>query len=677
MPTNILSLQTCQPQTGLKSISCSSPDERFENIQEKAIKILQTKNLHTILTNSVYSKLYLVVIALLLPATSSLFSQIQFKEVAPEIGIDHHYLGINEMGAGAAFFDMDNDGDEDLWLTGGLKRDALYENDGTGHFTEIGEQAGLRATFNKVTTGVITGDLDNDGFKDILLITHIGFPNVLLRNKGDKTFEEVYKTGLEEQRAYSLAAAMGDVNQDGYLDIYAGNYIEKDELTYSDANRDTINGFNHQCHENQLYLNNGDWTFSEVAKDWAASDNGCALATAFSDYDGDFDSDLIVANDFGAWVSPNVLLANQSEENTFQDISESSHMNVGIYGMGIAIGDCDNDLDLDYYITNLGENVFLRNEGNSKFINKTKEAGITNTTTPEGLLATGWGTAFMDVDNDSYLDLYVVNGYVPAASFIANSKANPNILYLNNGQGIFTPTAPELASTSWGRGFAYADIDNDGDVDFVVGNVNKQATSDTIQLFQVFRNETDNGHHWLKVRLEGTTNNKDGLGSRIYLKSEGQWFLQEANGGYGTHASQHSNILHFGLDDKIKIDSLVVYWLGGKAQIITDIAVNQTITIKEENLISSINTIAEKNISLSNFPNPFTNTTTIEYRIKEAIRNITINIFDQLGRPIFTLPNGQKTKGSHHFVWTAPAAGIYYIHLQTDNQILYKTIISN
>lgn len=607
---------------------------------------------------------------------ATLFAQINFSEITTEAGIDHHYLGINEMGAGAAFFDMDNDGDQDLWLSGGLKRDALYENDGTGHFTEIGEAAGLRATLNKVTTGVITGDLDNDGFRDVLLITHIGFPNVILKNNGDKTFEEIFKTGLEKDRAYSLAATMGDVNQDGLLDIYAGNYIEDDELTYSSQNPDSIVGFSHQCHANKLYINNGDWTFTEVSEDWGATDKGCALATTFTDYDGDFDPDLVIANDFGAWVLPNALL--QNNQNTFTDVSVISQMDVGIYGMGIATGDYDNDLDLDYYITNLGENILLQNNGNGTFSNHTIAAGVEDSHVTDHLLATGWGTAFIDFDNDTDLDLYVVNGYVPAAFFIANARANPNRCFENIGNGRFQSVLNETAVESplWGRGLAYADIDNDGDIDFLVGNVNKQATSDTIQKVQLFRNDSPTQHNWLQIELEGTTNNKDGFGSQILLKANNRWYLQEANGGFGTHASQHSSNVHFGLGTADLVDSLIVYWQGGQTQVLTQIEANQLITIQEQALVSSNKKLSKNKIELKSYPNPFYQQTTIEYQLINSTA-VTIDIFDNLGRQIFQQYYPNQPKGKHQFLWSANERGIYFLQVQTEEHLITKIIISN
>lgn len=598
-----------------------------------------------------------------------LFSQIKFTEVTDTAGIDHHYLGVNLMGGGAAFFDMDNDGDEDLWLSGGLNRDALYENDGTGHFTEIGEQAGLWATSNRVTTGVITGDMDNDGFKDVLIITHIGFGNFFMKNNGDKTFLPVYSPSMEAADVYSLAAAMADIDQDGFLDVYAGHYIKKNHLDYSSENPDSVVGFSHECYANTLHMNDGNWGFTDVSDAWQAADAGCALATVFTDYDGDFDSDLLVVNDFGQWILPNALLENN--QSSFLNVSPSTQMDIGLYGMGIAVGDYDHDLDLDYYITNLGENVLLKNNGNGTFTNSTTEAGVEDSHVTEDLLATGWGTAFVDFDNDSDLDLYVVNGYVPAAPFIANAEANPNRCFENDGKGYFTSVLNETAveSPMRGRGLAYADIDNDGDVDLLVGNVNRQATSDTIQRVQLFRNDSANDHNWLKIRLEGTQNNRDGIGSQVRIKAGDRWFMQEANGGYGTHASQHSQIIHFGLGTTPIVDSLIVFWPGGASQVLTEIRAKQTITIEEGQMTVHAGQVSEEAFAFQIFPNPFSGSATIRYQLPESMP-VAIDVFDQLGRKIYQLPQARKPPGRHSLEWQPPTRGWYLIRLNI-NEVVY------
>lgn len=609
-----------------------------------------------------------------------LWCQMQFSEYTREAGIDHHYLSVNEIGGGAAFFDMDNDGDQDLWISGGLNWDKLYENDGTGHFKDISWEAGVPVTKNYVTTGVITGDLNNDGFKDVLLLTHTGFPNVLLRNNGNKTFSNITQSsGLGAYLAYNVSAALGDVNGDGYLDIYAAHYIERPALLYN-ATRDTVLGFQHQCHSNKLFLNNGNLTFTEVTNSYNADDTGCALAVAFTDVDADHDPDIIISNDFGAWITPNALLQNQYPEPSFRNISQNTGTDTEIYGMGIAIGDYDNDLDLDYYLTNLGRNVLLQNQGTGQFRDHASAAGITDTYQADSLLAVGWGTAFADFDNDADLDLYVVNGHIPAAPFINNGKANPNRLFENDGAGHFSQIhlAEALQSPGRGRGLTCADIDGDGDLDFLVVNVNRQATSDTIQKVQLFRNELQSNHHWTAITLQTDSYNRDGIGSKIYIRtSEGQ-YLQEVNGGYGTHASQHSSIAHFGLGTASMIDSLIVVWPDGKKQVHTNIAANQPITIIEADplLTSATGVPVRENLLLRCYPNPFAQEVHISYASPLQSRT-ELHIFDSFGRLLFSRRDNPNSTQQQTLQWQPPHSGTYIVHLRTPTHSTYQKIIAN
>lgn len=623
---------------------------------------------------------YIVFWASPLMSVNLAWGQLIFSDHTEKAGIDHHYLSVNEIGGGAAFFDMDNDGDEDLWISGGLNWDKLYENDGTGHFKDISWEAGLPVTKNYVTTGVVTGDLNNDGYKDVLLLTHSGFPNVLLRNNGDKTFSNITQSsGLATFQAYNVSAAMADVNRDGWLDIYAAHYIERAALLYN-ATRDTVLGFQHQCHSNRLFINNGNFTFTEQTFPYKADDTGCALAVAFSDVDSDQDQDILISNDFGAWISPNALLQNQFPEPFFLNVSRNTGTDSEIYGMGIAIGDVDNDLDMDYYLTNLGSNVLLQNQGAGTFIDIAETAGVKDTYQSDSLFSVGWGTVFADFDLDADLDLYVVNGYIPAAPFIANGKTNHNRLFENDGTGHFSPVQlpAALQSPGRGRGLACADIDGDGDLDCLVVNVNRQATSDTLQKVQLFRNELPKGKHWIAIQLQSSTYNRDGIGSKIFIVVKESKYLQEVTGGYGTHASQHSPVTHFGLDNAAQIDSLIVIWPDGKKQVHTDIPADQSITVVEDlqEFTRVQNRLPEKKPALDCFPNPFSQQVQITYLLPEKGR-AALNIFDSLGRRVFSRREDMASNQPQTLYWQAPHPGTYIVHLSTSTHSTYQKLIAN
>ena len=601
-----------------------------------------------------------------------LLGQSTFQEKSQEVGINHYFHNGNLMGGGVAVFDYNNDGWEDLWINGGNHRDVLYQNAGNGTFEEIGGPAGLAITEAYRTTGVVTGDIDNDGLRDVFITTRENTANILLKNMGDGTFRNITETaGLNPYIAWSTTAGFADVNLDGYLDLYVGNYVEDFDYIV-DSEEQILIGYNHTCQPNFLFLNNQDGTFSEIGNATFTADQGCALASVFTDFDQDGDVDLMVANDYGQWVLPNNLLVNQQIESgrqAFKSISDTV-AKVGIYAMGIAIGDYDQDQDLDYYITNLGRNSLLENQGNELFQDKSQLAGVEDTFADSDLTV-GWGTTFLDVDNDMDLDLFVANGFISALSFNRTSLQNKDRIFINHGYsdekgGVFFSEESDqcgVGDASTARGLATGDFDNDGDVDVVIVRVSGTSDPTYRKNILYYENQLDNGHNWLKVRL-ASLNNKDAYGSQIRIVVNGKSWLTEINGG-SSHASQNSSINHFGLGEATIVDSLIVQFLGGKQTILTNISANQMLVVEEasalstsiheETILNSFNLKASPNPSSTFFNISFDNPNSAEFSIK---------IYDTLGQLI----DSKSTNNSSYSIQNEQLKkGFYFIHLQKED----------
>ncbi len=506
--------------------------------------------------------------------TQRVAGQQVFKESAEEWGINHYHRGM--YGGGAAIFDFNNDGFEDIYLTGGLFRDKLYKNNGNKTFTDVTLYSGFAETSRFNTMSVAAGDINNDGYKDLFVGTMRNQKNLLYLNNGDNTFSEISSAAGLERYEWAIGAAFGDFNLDGALDIYVINYVKKESLTYDDHG--VVNGFDHDCFPNQLFINNDDLTFTEWASD-GVKNAGCGLAVTATDINDDHAPDIYVANDFGTWITPNTCLQNNYPDSSFTDVSTESGLNAAIFGMGIAVGDCNRDGLLDYYVSNLGSNVLFQNDGGGHFTDIAAEAGVLNTHAGEKF-ATSWGTAFFDYDLDGFEDLFVSNGFVPAAGFISTSQEDPNQLYRNLGDGTFADIAPEegIDDLRISRGMAIGDLDNDGDQDMIVTIVGE---SDDVGSVLVYENQTDSNNRWVKVSLIGTQSNHFGYGSKILAISDGIKWIHEVDGG-SSHASHNSSIAHFGVGNVEVLDSLHVIWPGGYRQTFSDVRTNQMIVIEED-----------------------------------------------------------------------------------------------
>ena len=574
-----------------------------------------------------------------------------------DVGIDHYYDNGNLMGGGAAWFDYDNDGWLDLYVVGGAGKDELYHNNGDGTFTATGSVTWLLDTWNYNAFGAITGDVDNDGDRDLFIFTDPGFSNHLLENNGDGTFTDITAAaGFAGDIAWSTAAAFGDYNLDGYIDLYVGNYAYDFEFLWDSTGAAV--GFAHLCDGNWMYLNNGDKTFTNVTDILGmAADTGCVLATAWTDYDLDDDIDMLIANDFGQFIVPNQLLENQFPVDDFEDVSEERNADVGMYGMGIAIGDYDHDMDLDYYVTNIGLNHLYNNMGGSiGFEDATAAAGVEDihVDDPSSKFTVGWGTAFLDLDNDTWQDLLVSNGHIPALDFFDNDIDNPDRLFHNNGDGTFTEIgeANGLAGPGVTRGLACADYDKDGDIDFVFMDIQSFYTPEFDPIL-FYRNEVSNGNHWLQVQPVGTVSNPDGYGVKVEITLGSESWLEETHGG-SSHASQHATAMHFGLGSAEQADEIKVIWPGGFTQTFTDVDADQILVVVEDtaSVSTSVFETMGEEAGLAVRPNPVVNDTRIFLNMPLTAETEVV-IYDASGRRVRTLFQGTLQEGERSFNWDA------------------------
>jgi hypothetical protein len=512
------------------------------------------------------------------------FSQVaaqSFTEGALTHGMQHVAVASDFMGAAVAIFDYDNDGWQDVYLTGGLEKDKLFRNIGNGVFTDVTATAGgFTATIGYKTTSVVTADLDNDGYREIIVGTARNMPLFVYKNNGNGSFTHITPTTGITTTKNTQAIVSGDYDLDGKLDIYVINYVLIPRTVF-DSNGNVI-GYNHTCTPNDFYRNQGALTFQEIGATLGVADAGCGLAGIFTDINGDFLPDLYVANDFGMFTNlRNCFFSNTYPPSGFQDQSASSQLNAAIFGMGIAQGDYDKDGKLDLYVTNLGPNILYRQTTPGVFQDMTLTAGVADGKDENDLNVVGWGTAFFDYDNDGYEDLYVSNGYVPAAKTYETSQDSENKLYHNLKNGTFedVSAAAGVNDKKMHRGMAVGDFDNDGDEDLLVTKL--VSTGVPVKDYTLYYiNNQSLGHHWIQVSLQGngTSTNRDGFGSTVKVYYANTKGVKALSGG-SSHASQSSSVLHFGLNTTAVIDSIEVYWPGGQRQLILNPPVDKHIRV--------------------------------------------------------------------------------------------------
>lgn len=549
--------------------------------------------------------------------TNFLFSQIEFRDVASELGAGYA-IGEPFLGTGISFADFDNDGWDDLTYASddGIEIYFLKNNNGIFNLVTLN---GISNTSN--TKQVLWIDYDNDGDLDFFTTSLEGV-NKFYTNDGDMNFTDVSDTiGLFQNDLLTFGASFADIDNDGDLDVFI-------------SNRDSEN-------HNYLYRNDLGLYTDITDSSGISLDPQFSFCTAFFDYNKDGFQDIYIANDKPENI--NRLYKNLGD-GTFVDVSISSGAGIDINAMTTTIGDYNNDGWFDIYVTNTPEgNVLLKNNGDETFTDVAVETGTT-------FDSVGWGAVFLDADLDGLLDLYVsgsldgsVSSYLSSAFY---HQQNDGTFLIPQDIGFESDTRESYSN-------AIGDINNDGQPDIVVGN-----NSENIFLWE---NTSSNTNNWLKVNLEGVTTNRNGIGNTIEIHVDGQSQYRVTLAGEG-YLSQNSFYEFFGIGTANEIDYIKVTWTGTDIEdVVYDIQPNQTITIKEGNGILSSPDQSIERISI--YPNP-SNDGVFKLSTGQN-EKIFLRIYDLSGRIICKYDN---LKNHDQIDLSAYSKGIYLAKLSSDKK---------
>jgi hypothetical protein len=525
-----------------------------------------------------------------------------FKEVAAEVGLKAVHISTGEkryilesMSGGVGIFDCDNDGRPDLVMVNGSTVDryrgggdlmvTLYHQEPDGTFKDITKEAGL--TRLGWGMGVAVADYDNDGKLDLFVSGYGG--NALYRNLGNCKFEDVTDKAGVRGSGFMTGAAWGDYDRDGNVDLFVARYthVDMNNLPQFGSNKYCrYKGVLVQCgpwglvgESDFLYHNRGDGTFEEVSVKAGVHDEigYYGLGVIWADYDDDGWPDLLVAND----SVPNYLYHN-NHDGTFTDEGMLTGLALSGEGMelgnmGVDFGDFDHSGRLGFFVTHFAEqpNSLYRNLGPKGFEDVSWSSGLGHQN--YGLV--GWGTSFFDMDNDTWLDLFVANGHVfPQVDTVETGARyrEPVLLHRNNRDGTFDEVSKEAGLAALPvkcrRGAAFGDIFNTGNVDVFLLNVGETPS--------LLKNRNADGYHRVLFKLVGTKSNRAAIGARITILAGGVKQFSEVRGG-GSYLSQNDLRQHFGLGTATKLDSVEIRWPSGLVEKLQNIAADAIYTIVE------------------------------------------------------------------------------------------------
>jgi hypothetical protein len=526
----------------------------------------------------------------------------QLEDITAKTGINFKHTAdpakkyiVESMSGGVIVFDYDRDGWPDIYFTnaptvemaikGEKSLGALYHNNHDGTFTDVTIKSGL--TSPCFAMGGAVGDYDNDGWPD-LYVTCLG-GNVLYHNNGDGTFTDVTaKAGVADGR-WSTGASFGDYDGDGFVDLMVTNYVDfhlNDLPGFGSSPNCKYRGIDVQCGPrglkgagDSLFHNNGDGTFTDVSKSAGVSDPSgyYGMSVIWADFNNTGRPDIYVAND----STPKFLYKNLGN-GKFKDVGLESGTAVSEDGseqasMGIAVGDYLHTGRPDLYVTNFSDenNLLYRNDGNWNFTDVSYPSGLALPSLPW----VKWGTAFMDIDNDGWLDVIAVSGHVyPQVDTLPSGGGyrQPKLLQLNQKDGTFCDASdqagPALKEKHVSRGLAVADLFNTGNVDVVVGDLDGAP--------MILKNHGVPERHWVSFELAGTKSNRLALNARIKIVAGGMTQTDEIHSG-GSYLSQNDLRVHFGLGETKKIDSVEIRWPSGKIENLGPLSADQYYSVLE------------------------------------------------------------------------------------------------
>ena len=499
---------------------------------------------------------------------------------------------IESMGAGCAWIDYDQDGLMDLYLVNGAATkiytpkqplsSALYRNKGDGTFTDVTKSAGVGAE-GLFGMGVAVGDYDNDGFPDLFVL---GYSRcILYRNNGQGAFTDVTALARVENRGmWASSAAWFDYDNDGRLDLVIANYVDwTPERNFYCGDQGP--GMRSYCHPNvfhgqpaALYHNNGDGTFTDASQSSGVGPkaaNGLGVVTF--DYNNDGWQDIFISND----AQPNHLFHNKGD-GTFREVGYLAGAAVSgdgqmEAGMGVDAADTTGSGRLDLYVCHLDMqlNRFYRNMGDESFTDATLSSKVGYDT----YQVSGFGTRFLDYDNDGACDLFVANGHVMDNIQLYHpdtTYAEPKQMFRNIGRGRFENVSDRLGADMQkphvSRGAAAGDFDNDGDLDILVSSCGQRP--------QLLRNDGGNANHWLELFLIGTKSNRDGVGARVKVTAGDLVKYDQRKGGMSYQSAQDPR-LHFGLGEHAQVDAVEIVWPSGMVSKLEKLKSDQIIAVKE------------------------------------------------------------------------------------------------